>query len=257
MAFLLRLDGFIRSDEKADRVLVSLDGDEARRWLRLREDSVRADLLGFEWTNDHCTISVIEVKAGAKLSTPEYSISAGIVTGPAISQMLSIRRLLEPVFERDRKRELITTPARREIIREHLYRELNKGSYTPDQRKLWSDRLQRLLDGDVEGDLRCHLIDVRLGVDSASLRSRSSVAMEGERAIPVQITELNERQIEALVPSGGDGGEPGEGGTEGPPPRAPSSSSEFPETKQSDGWKRIELVRIAVVGMRSRTRVKS
>ena len=90
--------------------------------------------------------------------------------------MLSTRRLLDQVFSDNRDDELITTPARREILREHLYRELTKGTYTADERKLWADRLQRLLDGAVTTDLRCHLIDVRLGVDSVSLRNMNVVA---------------------------------------------------------------------------------
>ena len=86
-----------------------------------------------------------------------------------------------------------------------------------DERKLWADRLQRLLDGSVTTDLRCHLIDVRLGIDSESLTNRTVLAHEGQNAIPVEITELNERQIEVLIPSeppepeaeeGGQGGEP-------------------------------------------------
>jgi hypothetical protein len=115
--------------------------------------------------------------------------------------MLSTRRLLEQVVSPNRDDELITTPARREILREHLYRELTKGAYSPDERKIWAYRLQRLLEGSVAADLRCHLIDVRLGVDSTSLKDMKVVAREGEQAIPVEITELNERQIEVLIPT--------------------------------------------------------
>ena len=115
--------------------------------------------------------------------------------------MLSTRRLLEQVFADNRDDELITTPARREILREHLYRELTKGAYTADERKLWADRFQRLLEGAITTDLRCHLIDVRLGVDSDSLNAMNVAARDGENSVPVEITELNERQIEALIPT--------------------------------------------------------
>ena len=161
---------FRKSGDDATRLLVSLDGAEARRWLHLSDDPLRADLVGFTWTNDHCTVSVIEVKAVQAKGT-EYAVEGGVVSGAAIDQMLSTRRLLEQVFADNRDDELITTPARREILREHLYRELTKGAYTADERKLWADRLQRLLDGAVTTDLRCHLIDVRLGVDSDSLNA--------------------------------------------------------------------------------------
>jgi hypothetical protein len=211
---------FRTSSDEATRLLVSLDGEEARRWLHLGDDSLRADLVGFTWTNDHCTVSVIEVKAVQARGT-EYTVEAGVATGPAVDQMLSTRRLLQLVFSGNREDELITTPARREILREHLYRELTKGTYNPAERRLWTDRLQRLLDGSITTDLRCHLIDVRLGVHPEGLTDRSVVAHDGEEAIPVEITELNERQIEALIP-----GEPPEPEPEeadgGIPPEPPA-----------------------------------
>lgn len=215
---------FRKSSDEASRLLVSLDGAEARRWLHLSDDPLRADLVGFTWTNDHCTISVIEVKAVQAKGT-EYAVTSGVVSGTAIDQMLSTRRLLEQVFAADRSDELITTPARREILREHLYRELTKGTYTAEERKLWADRLQRLLDGSVKADLRCQLIDVRLGVDTESLSAMSVAALDGEDSVPVAITELNERQIEVLIPTGPP--EP-EGGPEGAAEGEPEPPSEVP-----------------------------
>ena len=191
---------FRKSGDDSTRLLISLDGADARRWLHLSDDPLRADLVGFTWTNDHCTVSVIEVKA-VQARGVEYAVVEGVATGPAIEQMLSTRRLLEQVFLGDRADELITTPARREVLREHLYRELTKGAYSPDERKLWADRLQRLLDGSVKTNLRCHLIDVRLGVDSTSLRDVKVAAHDEGLVVPVEVTELNERQIEVLIPS--------------------------------------------------------
>jgi len=240
---------FRTGGDEATRLLISLDGSEARRWLHLSDDPLRADLVGFTWTNDHCTVSVIEVKA-VQAKGVEYKVDGGITTGPAIDQMLSTRRLLEQVFASERDDELITTPARREILREHLYRELTKGTYSADERKVWADRLQRLLEGSVTTDLRCHLIDVRLGVDSSSLKEMKVVAHEGELAVPVEVTELNERQIEVLIPSeppedetgtapgeepepldGGDSLGPEEPGPEGP---APDTEDERPAAESRE-----------------------
>ena len=58
-----------------------------------REDPLRADLVGFEWTNDHCTVTVIEVKS-VEATASEYKIASGVVSGPAVNQMLATRRLL-------------------------------------------------------------------------------------------------------------------------------------------------------------------
>lgn len=240
---------FRKSGDDSTRLLVSLDGEEARRWLHLGDDPLRADLVGFTWTNDHCTVSVVEVKA-VQDKGGEYTVDGGVASGDAINQMLSTRRLLEQIFSDKREDELITTPARREILREHLYRELTKGTYSAEERKVWADRLQRLLDGKVTVDLRCHLIDVGLGVDSNSLKEMKAVAHDGETAIPVEVTELNEREIDALIPRepppepepepepGDDGGRSGEGGElpstggEEPPPTPPAGPGPEPPAPQ-------------------------
>lgn len=190
---------WFRESPSSDRLLVSLDSPDARRWLHLSNEPLRADLVAFEWTNDHCTVSVIEAKA-VQSSSGEYAINQdGVVDGPAIQQMLATRRLLGSVFASDRNDELITTPARREVLREHLYQELTKGIYWPEERQLWADRLQRLLDGSVAVDLRCHLVDVRLGVDDSSLWDRNVVAEVDENIkIPVRITQQNERSVAEL-----------------------------------------------------------
>lgn len=189
---------WFRQDATLDsRLLISLDSAEARRWMHLSDDPLRADLVGLEWTNDHCTVSVIEVKA-VEQSRVEYQVENGVISGAAIDQMLATRRLLASVLAKDREHELITTPARREVLREHFYRELTKGTYRADARKLWADRLQRLLSGDVHADVRCHLIDVRLGVDASTLQNRDLMATDGEQEILTRLTELNEELLDAL-----------------------------------------------------------
>lgn len=189
---------WFRQDAPAgSRLLVSLDSADARRWMHLSDDPLRADLVGLEWTNDHCTVSVIEVKAVEHASV-EYQVQEGVISGAAIDQMLATRRLLAAVLAKDRDQELITTPARREVLREHFYRELTKGTYDADERKLWADRLQRLLAGDVQADVRCHLIDVRLGVDASTLQNRDLMATDAEEEIPTRLSELNEELLAAL-----------------------------------------------------------
>ena len=217
---------FRQSAAPETRLLVSLDSADARRWLHLSDDPLRADLVGFEWTNDHCSVSVIEVKA-VDASGSEYKIDNGVVTGPAIEQMLATRRLLSAVLNTDRDDELITTPARREVLREHLYRELTKATYTPAERKLWADRVQRLLDGKVKAEVRCHLIDVKLGVDQSMLHDRTVIAQDGQESISTRVTGLNEELIDALkqapppVDEPRDDEPPAEGDDDTAPPDGP------------------------------------
>jgi len=205
LGMLIAARWFLSVGKSSERLLVSLDSSDARRWMHLSEDPLQADLLGFIWTSEHCTISVLEVKAVQARDT-EYKIKNGIVQGQAIKQMLSTKRLISQVFSSDRDKEVITTPARREILREHLYRELTKRSYSPKDRKVWTERIEKLFNCEASIEFRCHLIDVRLGVDNASLEERSVTALEDDISIPIQITQLNERQIEGLSPHIGSEG---------------------------------------------------
>ena len=130
VATLIAARWYRRDAQPGRRLLISLDSQDARRWMHLSEDPLRADLVGFEWTNDHCTVTVIEVKS-VEAVTSEYKIEGGIVSGPAINQMLATRRLLAAILAKERGDELIATPARREVLREHLYRELTKACIHP------------------------------------------------------------------------------------------------------------------------------
>lgn len=179
------------------RLLVSLDGAEARRWLQLSDDPRRADLLGFDATDKSCTIDVIEVKA-VDQATSEYTVVDGQISGPSVGQMLSIRRLLKEVFTPERENELMTTPARRELIREHIYRELSKQGYTAGDRQAWVEMSERLFAGQIPTTLQCMLIDVRLGVHAGALETRECRAQDGEDLIPTTVVQLNETGVEAL-----------------------------------------------------------
>jgi hypothetical protein len=210
-----------------ERLVISLDSADARRWLHLSEDAQRADLVGFDYAEDRFTITVIEAKAVGN-SSAEYQIAGGIVTGPAIEQVLSTRRLLAQVFSPDRQDELITTPARREILREHAFRELTKGTYSPEVRKVWSERLERLFEGSVPVVIQCEVAEVLLGRDSSSLLERSVRARDGQsegaELVNVSVRQLNEIGIDALrqhtPPAQIEGPDPN-GGTETEAPADP------------------------------------
>ena len=159
----------------------------------------------------------------------EYKIEDGVVSGPAVNQMLATRRLLAAILAQQRDDELVTTPARREVLREHLYRELTKGVYSPEERKLWTDRVGRLLDGRVKAEVSCHLIDVRLGVAASTLRDRSVVAKDGEQSVTTRVRELNEEFI-----NGGSAPQP-EPGEESASERTPAEGAGGTQQPRTSG----------------------
>jgi len=188
-----------------ERVILSLDDDQARRWLHLNEtgDRSRSDLLVIDGADDRFTVTIVEVKTRQD-ATPEYTLSNGEIAGPAINQLLSTHRLLRRVFDPDSP-DLLLTPSRREIIREHLYRELSKRSYDSDARQRWTALSRKLFDEGADVDLRCALVDVQLGVAASSLEpSRDVQAIDADHLIKVSLRHLNEAGVpgleEALTP---------------------------------------------------------
>lgn len=180
-----------------DRIILSLDSEQARRWLHLADDPFRADLLVVDGADDRFTVTVVEVKT--RLDTAdEYAINAGQVSGRAITQMLSTHRILRRVFD-PAGQDLLVTPSRREILREHLYRELSKPTYDAQSRQRWAKQSEELFDGTPDVDLRCSLVEVHLGTAKASLGPRRDVqAADGDELVPVTIVQLNEDGVSAL-----------------------------------------------------------
>lgn len=180
-----------------DRIILSLDSDQARRWLHLADDPHRADLLIIDASDEAFTVTVVEVKTRQD-TTSEFSIAGERVTGSAISQMLSTHRLMRQVFDSSNP-ELLVTPSRREVLRDHLYRELSKAAYDTEAKQRWAKRSEQLFDGSPSIDVRCALVEVHLGVATASLAvRRDTQAVEGDHVIPVAILDLNEDGVPAL-----------------------------------------------------------
>lgn len=220
-----------------DRVILSLDGEQAQRWLHLNEDRRRADLLVIDGKDDQFIVTVVEVKARRDLSD-EYTTNGGTVTGSAVQQVLSTHRLLRAVFD-PAAPDVLVTPSRREILREHLYRELSKGRYDTQAKERWAKMSDSLFDAERPNvHLRCELVDVQLGLATASLEpTRECTAADGEVLVPVTLRHLNEKGVPVLedaltVPPDaaqdegerpedeGDGPRP-DGGAPGPAPQAP------------------------------------
>lgn len=211
--------------EGHDRIILSLDDAQARRWLHLSDEPYRADLLVIDGADDGFTVTVVEVKARQDMSA-EYTVVNGQATGPAITQLISTHRILRRVFDPTTP-DLLLTPSRREIIREHLYRELSKASYDNSSKKRWAERSRQLFDGAADVALRCSLIDVQLGMATSSLEvSRDVQAVDGDVLIPVSLRHLNENGVpaleEALTPPETLPDDPG------PSPEPPSSGGEPP-----------------------------
>jgi hypothetical protein len=180
------------------RMVISLDDPAARKWLHLGDDPRRADLLGLDLGPDALEVAAIEIKA-VEASNVEYQVQDGKVGGEAVGQILSTRTLLLDVFGQGPGADLITTPARRELLRANAFRELSKGRYDGDERRDWVKAIEDALTMQTTVDVTAHLVDVRIGAHPDTL-SHPITALADD-GTPVTITVLNEREVEELSPS--------------------------------------------------------
>jgi len=185
------------------RLVISLDDSAARKWLHLADDPRRADLLGLDYGPDGLQVAAIEVKA-VEAANAEYHVKDGRISGDAVGQVLSTRALLLDVFGLGPGADLVTSPARRELVRANAFRELSKGRYEADERKLWVEVLEAALAVDPPADaaatvgVTAHLVDVRIGANPATLPP--AVTALAEDNVPVVVTVLNEREVDELRP---------------------------------------------------------
>lgn len=213
--------------EGHSRLVISLDDPSARKWLHLAEDARRADLLGLDLASTGLAVAAIEVKA-VEANNAEYRVIDGRVDGDAVGQVLSTRSLLLDVFGQGPGADLITSPARRELLRANAYRELTKDRYDASDRKLWVDAIEAALSQQAQVDVIAHLVDVRIGANPATLPA--PVAALGNGDVQVIVTVLNERAVDELQPPPLPEPDPVDPPTAADDPAGPPSRDNAPAT---------------------------
>lgn len=189
-------------------LIVSIDSPEARRWLELRDDASRADLLGIVDEEDgSITIDLVEVKT---YEEPEnaYRVSGTEISGEAVSQLLSTARIIEEVLQLDPKRQRVVSPQRREVLRQQLFRECFFEGRGDDEKQYWSGRLNALFALDAKIRVRLSLVVV--GLTQARASTEHPYRADGRE---VWLIELTEDVVRRYVSN------------EAPPPAAPDAAS--------------------------------
>lgn len=207
-------------------LLVSIDSPEARRWLELRDDATRADLFGIVDQEDgSCTLDIIEVKT---YSDPEdaYRVSGTEISGEAVEQLLNTSRVLNEIFQLDEQAQRLVAPQRREVLRQHLFRECFLEGRSASEKQHWSKRLNEVFGLETKLSLRMSLVVVGLTQSRAS--NERLLKSQGREIRLVELTEEEIRrqlseQVKPLRPNGSNG-PPGGGGS---PQALPNPSSPF------------------------------
>lgn len=184
-------------------LLISLDSAETRRWMNLDDDSKRADLLGLSFENGNPVIDILECKSGVEDAKHVYTINgSGKITGKPVDQLVNTGKSVAAIFGLNELKDYILTPPRREILRNHLYRQGLARRRTREDKQFWSKSLNALFSAEIKPNIRLNLILVNLGLNEEPM----DVTMDAERAT-VRLVHLNEKGVSSHL--GGIGFQPG------------------------------------------------
>lgn len=183
-------------------LLISMDSAETRRWMNLDDESKRADLLGLSVHEGAPRIDVLEVKSGVDDATSVYTIDgAGHLKGKPIDQLQNTGKSIEAIFGLNEWKDHVLTPPRREILRNHLYRQ-GLASKQPAQEKLfWSKTLNELFAGDVHPSVHLNLVLVNLGLNEQAVDELIDTS-QGKK---IRLVYLNADTVNAHLKGTGSG----------------------------------------------------
>ena len=173
-------------------LLVSLDSAETRRWMNLDDDGRRADLLGLSIDDaNNPIIDILECKSGVVDATHVYNIDRnGRISGKPVEQLVNTGRSVGAIFGLNEWKNHVLTPPRREILRNHLYRQGFTGRRTPQEKQYWGQILNSLFSGEIKPQIRLNLILVNLGLNQEQLDH----IVDAEDA-KVRLVHLNEESV--------------------------------------------------------------
>jgi hypothetical protein len=171
-------------------LLISLDSADARRWMNFDSDGKRADLLGLCISDGKLFVDILEVKAGEDARDVYVAGPNETITGKPVAQLVNTQRSIAAIFGQNDLKDHILTPPRREILRNHFYRQGFSGDRSPRDKQVWGDYLNKLFSGELAPVIRMNLIVVNFGINSEAIDSTLSV---GE--LPVRVVHLNETAV--------------------------------------------------------------
>ena len=137
-------------------LLISLDSAETRRWMNFDDDGRRADLLGLSVDDaNNPIIDILECKSGVVDATNVYNIDRnGRISGKPVEQLVNTGRSVSAIFGLNEWKNHVLTPPRREILRNHLYRQGFTGRRTPQEKQYWGQLLNSLFSGEIKPQIR-------------------------------------------------------------------------------------------------------
>ena len=218
-------------------LLVSIDSEIARLWLRLAKDGERCDLLGLRADGDDLIVETIEVKT---TKTSETSLTQANIE-KARSQIESTLEAVRSGLEEDKNMgdsSPLSAP-RQEMLKEVFVAGCHSET-EPDNRKQWATWLKSLF-GQISRTGKVRSRGIIYSVELSNNR-KSGESILAKEPCTIIIRQICEARIQELISSDGNGGRvsnanrqsPVSNSTHMPTPAIPISKAPSDRTRAQD-----------------------
>ncbi len=114
----------------------------------------------------------------------------GSISGKPVGQLRNTYRSIAAIFGLNDLRDHILTPPRREILRNHFYRQGFSGPRKPAEKQAWGDYLNGMFNGELVPQIRMNLIVVNFGINEEPVDATFPV--DGTQ---IRVVHLNESAV--------------------------------------------------------------
>jgi len=186
---------------KDPKLVFSIDDPRTRNWLNFGDSNRRADFIVLQPDEQGgLEMEIVEVKS---LDEPDQAFQVTeedgdhVVRGEAADQLKETTATIRGLFEGE---DNVTTPPRREALREQLYYELI-GRDVPGDKNDWVKRVNNVFRGDEQLNVTARIASVEINNQTAS-GSTIDCLTDGMQTI--RVTRLPKKTIVRLIMNGTD-----------------------------------------------------
>ena len=192
---------WIEETYEEPKLVFSIDDPRTRNWLNFGDSNRRADFIVLQPDEQGgLEMEIVEVKS---LDEPDQAFQVTeedgdhIVRGEAADQLKETTATIRGLFEGE---DNVTTPPRREALREQLYYELI-GRDVPGDKNDWVERVNSVFRGDEQLNVTARIASVEINNQTAS---GSTVDCVTDDMQTIRVTRLPKKTIVRLIMNGTD-----------------------------------------------------
>lgn len=183
------------------KLLFSIDDPRTRRWLNFGDANRRADFIVVQPDGDEgLAIDIVEVKTYDD-PTPAFTIENDdgqqVIHGDAVDQIVETTGTIRGLFTGE---ENVTTPPRREALREQLYYELVDDE-VPGDKSEWVDRINNIFREDVQPTINPRVLSIEIANSDGK---DEHLECESKDAQTILLDRLPRETIVRLIVNGMD-----------------------------------------------------